>query len=233
MSSPPPRRGAVAAGPSESGHRTRRRPLWLLLLLLALLAAAVILLMTQCSSSGPPAPAAAPGSPAATGPGSPGTAPPPGSPGAPPVGQPSSGSVPGAAAGSAPGSPAPPTVPPPGASGSDGPTLQTRIDQATEAGPISFDGESTEPTPQGAASIDRVAQTLRDTPGPVLITGHTAPVDGDPAHCQYLSEQRAQAVAARLGAAGVDPARLQTRGVSHSQPAASWAASRRVELTAA
>ena len=81
-------------------------------------------------------------------------------------------------------------------------------------------------------TVDRVAQELANAPAArVTVTGYVAPVSqGVGPAAQPLSDQRAAAVAQRLGADGVDPSRVQARGAADTNPQASTAASRRVEI---
>ncbi len=88
-------------------------------------------------------------------------------------------------------------------------------------------------------TMGRIAQAIRITEGPVLVTGHTD--DQRIASLRYpsnqaLSQARAAAVVAALQAAGVPADRLQPAGVGETQPVADNAAetgrrqNRRVEV---
>jgi outer membrane protein OmpA-like peptidoglycan-associated protein len=67
--------------------------------------------------------------------------------------------------------------------------------------------------------LDEVAQALKDNPGfRVQVDGH-ASAEGDDAHNQVLSEQRASAVVAYLVARSVAGDRLSSKGFSSSVPA--------------
>ena len=243
MSSPAPRPGAA-------GTATRRRRPWWVWLLLALLAVVVIvvisLLASRCgtdsSTGAAPAPANGAAAPGAAAPGAP-------APGAPAGGAPANGApapgVAGGAPGAAPGAGAPGT----GASGQPAPgngsgstaggaasdlaALQARIDGIVAAAPISFRPNSAELSDSGSQSLRAVARELGTVPtARVAVTGHAAPLGGpgtpDP---QQLSEQRATTVADELAAAGVARDRLQTRGVSDTDPGPSPAAARRADVT--
>lgn len=88
--------------------------------------------------------------------------------------------------------------------------------------------------------LTRIAETLNDVPGKVLITGHT---DNIPTHSLrfpsnwYLSRERARAVMQILSEAGTPADRLSAQGRADSDPIASNATpegrarNRRVEIT--
>ncbi len=68
------------------------------------------------------------------------------------------------------------------------------------------------------ATLDEVAQALKDNPSfRVQVEGHTDS-SGTDDHNQTLSEQRAQAVLDYLAAHGVAKDRLTSKGFSSSQP---------------
>lgn len=111
--------------------------------------------------------------------------------------------------------------------------LQARLDAATDGEPIRFTPDTATLTEQGDATLGRIVTVLRAEPtARVEVVGHTAVEIANPPLCLQLSQLRAEQVAVRLAAAGIDPGRLTAIGVSHSQPKPSAAASRRVELVA-
>ena len=237
MSSPEPRPGA-AGTPTR-----RRRPVWvwLLLALLAIVIIVVIsLLASRCGSGdttgAPPAPATgAPAGAAGAPPGAPGAPPVGGPPGA--AGAPPAGAAPGAAgappAGDASGQAGSTAAPGAGGAPTDPAALQARIDEIVAAAPISFRPNSAELSDSGSASLRQVARELDTVPtARVAVTGHAAPIGGpgtpDP---QQLSEQRATVVADQLATAGVARDRVQTRGVSDTDPGPSAAAARRADVS--
>lgn len=97
---------------------------------------------------------------------------------------------------------------------------------------------SAELTPDGEANIAKFAVALNDTKftgRAFLIVGHTD-ATGTEERNQGLSEARAVAVKDALVRKGVDPARLETKGLGTREPAArdpNAAANRRVEVRAA
>lgn len=234
MSTPEQRPGAGWSGTSTR----RRRPVWvwLLLALLAIVIVVVIsLLASRCgsgdTSGAPPAPPAngAPAGAAGAAPGAPGAA---GAAGAPPAG-----AAPGAAgappAGDASGQAGSTAAPGAGGAPTDPAALQARIDEIVAAAPISFRPNSAQLSDSGSASLRQVARELGAVPtARVAVTGHAAPIGGpgtpDP---QQLSEQRATVVADQLAAAGVARDRVQTRGVSDTDPGPSAAAARRADVS--
>lgn len=76
----------------------------------------------------------------------------------------------------------------------------------------------TEFTPEGRTAIERAVVFLTEHPGHrASVVGHSGTL-GDPDSNRLLSQQRAEAVADRLIAAGIDRARITTAGVGDSQP---------------
>ncbi len=74
--------------------------------------------------------------------------------------------------------------------------------------------------PAGRAEIERIAAVLKRVPDRhLLVAGHTDARGAESAN-QKLSEQRAQAVAAALATAGIDPGRIENVGYGSSQPLA-------------
>lgn len=132
----------------------------------------------------------------------------------------------------APASPAPSSVAP--AAGTGGVARAAVAEQVAAvlgAEPLLFDGERADLRPAAAATVDRIGALLAEAPGvPVRLVGHTADLPGPPSRAVALSRQRAEAVAARLVAAGVDPARVTVDGAGESEPLDTPEASRRVEV---
>ncbi len=101
---------------------------------------------------------------------------------------------------------------------------------------ITFATDQAEVRPQFYRTLNAVATVLNGFPETqVLVTGHTDSTGSD-AYNQRLSERRALAVAQYLQAQGVDPARLEARGMGERAPIASNATAsgraqnRRVEI---
>ena len=85
---------------------------------------------------------------------------------------------------------------------------------------VLFDTGKADIKNDGQVAIDRVATLVKDkTAANVIIEGHTDNV-GSAQLNQKLSEQRADSVRAALIARGVQPARMQTKGLGFSQPVA-------------
>ncbi|GAA4557528.1 OmpA family protein [Pseudonocardia xishanensis] len=109
--------------------------------------------------------------------------------------------------------------------------VAARVAGMLAADPLLFDGERAELRPAVAATVDRIAALLVAEPAArVRLVGHTADLPGPPARAVVLSRQRAEAVAARLVAAGIDPARITVDGAGETAPLATPEASRRVEV---
>ena len=90
-----------------------------------------------------------------------------------------------------------------------------------------------------AASLARVGQALKDSPGQIAVIGHTddAPVRSPQFPSQWhLSNERARAVLAALAHAGIAPTRLRAEGRADAEPllpntdAAARARNRRIEI---
>lgn len=85
---------------------------------------------------------------------------------------------------------------------------------------VLFDFGSADLRDTAADRIDRLVALLeRATDGQIRVQGHTDDIGTDQAN-QQLSEDRAQAVADALEAAGIDADRLTTEGFGSSQPVA-------------
>ncbi|MDD7967837.1 OmpA family protein [Actinomycetospora lemnae] len=215
-----------------------------MLALLALVVIGLILLLTsRCGPEGsgpPPGQAGAPGASGQAAPGAPGA----GVPGqAPPAGPAPGAAAPGGAGAPAAGAPGAAGVPEgsgtpggagaPGNGGGDPAAVSARVQEILAASPVTFRPDSPELTAAGARTVDQVAEELAGAPNArVTVTGYTAPVSrGIGPAAQPLSDQRAQAVAERLGREGVDPGRIEARGAADSNPRPDVAESRRVEIT--
>lgn len=86
--------------------------------------------------------------------------------------------------------------------------------------------ETLELTPEGAAQLKGIAQSLRGRPGQILVGGHTDAVpigpslkDRYPSNLE-LSAMRAAAVARHLIAYGLKPSRVVVQAYGESQPVA-------------
>lgn len=85
---------------------------------------------------------------------------------------------------------------------------------------ILFDLDSATIRPESKPVLDEVVASLKAEPTwQLTIEGHTDST-GAAEHNRVLSQQRAESVKAYLGAAGIDPARLQTAGFGATQPVA-------------
>ena len=112
--------------------------------------------------------------------------------------------------------------------------LQNTISSVLARNPITFASASADIDPESLATLDALAEVLRESAGQVLIAGHTD-TDGDPDENLLLSQQRAEAVVDYLTGAGIDPARLSAQGFGGALPVADnitkegKAANRRIE----
>ena len=102
---------------------------------------------------------------------------------------------------------------------------------------VNFETDSAKLTPDSHATLDRVAESLRDSPDVrVEIAGHTDSSGGD-SHNLDLSKARAESVRDYLVSRGVDSSRLvargygQARSIDDNATEAGRARNRRVELT--
>lgn len=87
-------------------------------------------------------------------------------------------------------------------------------------GPVSFARSSAELRPASFVTLDRITEFAHDCPtATIAITGHTD-ASGDESWNRKLSLARAQAVADRIAANGIDPQRLLVAGVGSSKPIA-------------
>lgn len=112
--------------------------------------------------------------------------------------------------------------------------LQNTISSVLARNPIAFASASADIDPESLATLDALADVLRESAEQVLIAGHTD-TDGDPDDNLLLSQQRAEAVVDYLTEAGIDPARLSAQGFGGTLPVADnitkegKAANRRIE----
>jgi outer membrane protein OmpA-like peptidoglycan-associated protein len=96
--------------------------------------------------------------------------------------------------------------------------LESQLAEQVLASPIRFAPTSAVIEPESEAILQVVVDTLARIPEvEVEVVGHTDD-EGIEAENQVLSEQRAEAVVARLGELGVDVSRLTARGEGQSQP---------------
>jgi OOP family OmpA-OmpF porin len=103
---------------------------------------------------------------------------------------------------------------------------------------LRFGFDSTQVTQESEPLLEEAIALLKSHPGlRVELSGHTDS-SGARSYNQRLSERRAEAIAKRMIAAGVDAAQLQTRGHGEMQPRAEnrsrqgRSLNRRVEMTA-
>lgn len=112
--------------------------------------------------------------------------------------------------------------------------LQNTISSVLARNPIAFASASADIDPESLATLDALADVLRESAEQVLIAGHTD-TDGDPDDNLLLSQQRAEAVVDYLTEAGIDSARLSAQGFGGTLPVADnitkegKAANRRIE----
>ena len=111
------------------------------------------------------------------------------------------------------------------------------LNEALDLAPVSFATKSAELTDEGRAIVDRVARYLHRHPELLIsIDGHTD-TDGDAEANLELSQQRADAVLARLLELSVEPERVAAIGHGEAFPALpndsaeNKAANRRIEFT--
>jgi OOP family OmpA-OmpF porin len=114
--------------------------------------------------------------------------------------------------------------------------VQTTVDGLVTASPIQFAPDSPVISDESDAVLTEVAASLNQVPdAPVEVVGHTDDV-GDEQDNLVLSQQRAEAVVARLAELGVDPGRMTSRGEGEANPIADnttdegKAANRRIEF---
>jgi outer membrane protein OmpA-like peptidoglycan-associated protein len=87
-------------------------------------------------------------------------------------------------------------------------------------GSVLFAVDRSELKPGAELSMQKLADFLRKYPGrKIVVEGHTDNT-GSEEYNQELSERRARAVAPALRAAGVDPARMNVRGMGEDYPIA-------------
>jgi outer membrane protein OmpA-like peptidoglycan-associated protein len=99
-------------------------------------------------------------------------------------------------------------------------TAQTTVDTLVAGSPIAFAPDSADIDAASDALLTELAAALNLVPNTsVEIVGHTDNV-GEEQDNLLLSEDRAQAVQARLSSLGVAPARLTARGEGESKPVA-------------
>ncbi|WP_020669894.1 OmpA family protein [Amycolatopsis nigrescens] len=109
------------------------------------------------------------------------------------------------------------------------PGLQAELDRQLAAEPVTFEPDSAELTAAGERAVRRVAELLSNDPPEFEVGGHVARAPGGEAAAVALSQERADAVAKRLVAAGVPADRVTAKGYGDSRPATKGD-DRRVEL---
>jgi outer membrane protein OmpA-like peptidoglycan-associated protein len=118
------------------------------------------------------------------------------------------------------------TEPPPGVA-----LDRSGVERLLAGSPLLFDGESARLRPATAATVQQLGGMLEAMPDvPVRLVGHTADLPGPADRAVRLSRARAEAVAAALLAAGVEPQRITVDGVGDAGPLGTPEASRRVEV---
>jgi OOP family OmpA-OmpF porin len=94
------------------------------------------------------------------------------------------------------------------------------VGQTIRLNNIFFDTAKAVLLPESRRELDRLVQLLQAMPSLTIeVRGHTDAVDATDTN-QRLSEARAAAVVAYLAGAGIQPARLRSRGFGESQPVA-------------
>lgn len=111
--------------------------------------------------------------------------------------------------------------------------LQARIKSLLEGSPITFGPNSPQLTPQGGATVAKVLELLKASPGArIRVDGYVAAGPGDgKLTAQELSSARADTVRDALVAGGVPADRIAVRGLGEGSSPSDSAAARRVEIT--
>lgn len=130
-------------------------------------------------------------------------------------------------AGVAPAQPVPTAAPEPSGSVED---VGGSLAAVLNATPVTFAADSALLDGASADAVARVAALLVAAGGPVTVEGHVADTPGMPEVAQRLSEQRAAVVVDALAAAGVARERITAVGRGATEPLATRAASRRVDI---
>lgn len=114
--------------------------------------------------------------------------------------------------------------------------LQTNIASLVDVAPITFASGSAELTDESKATLDQVAQIIKNSAGGIVdIVGHTDS-QGQPETNLEISRNRANAVRVYLVEAGVDVLRVNSEGRGDAEPIADndteegRAANRRIEF---
>ena len=114
--------------------------------------------------------------------------------------------------------------------------LQAQVDELVTANPIEFAPTSPEIDQASDGLLEQLAAALATLPDVSFeVVGHTDDVGSEEENL-LLSEQRAEAVVARLISLGIDPARMTARGEGEARPVADnatdegKAANRRIEF---
>jgi outer membrane protein OmpA-like peptidoglycan-associated protein len=98
---------------------------------------------------------------------------------------------------------------------------QTERGTVITLGDVLFNTDSAQLTSQGMATVQKLANILRDNPErTVLVEGFTDST-GSTAHNLELSQRRAESVRAALSQMGIDRSRVDTRGYGEAYPVAS------------
>jgi len=132
--------------------------------------------------------------------------------------------------------PPPPPPPVPVVAQAPPPTAPEEVKKKIVLRGVNFDFDKAAIRPDARPILDEAARALKEESAiEVSVEGHTDSIGGE-AYNEKLSLRRAEAVREYLAAQGIDPNRMQVRGLGEAQPVASndtaegRAQNRRVEL---